>query len=168
MALRAYTKFDSKIYCVAPYSGRPEEWLVFQRAFELRMTRDYANGEKVFSTTLEVLKGIDLGGEINMPDITENIHAKHTETVQRADGKNSQERKDPTEFNKNKETWLKEHKRRNAHLILILLSNIVNDNLIQMLIGAAPGDGYKAWQVLKNHCYQEPDNLVMSILQREW
>ena len=29
------------------------------------MMRDYAHGEKVFST-LEVLKGLDLGGEINI------------------------------------------------------------------------------------------------------
>ena len=24
------------------------------------------------------------------------------------------------------------------------------------------------WQVLKNHCYREPDDLAMSMLQREW
>ena len=51
---------------------------------------------------------------------------------------------------------------------MILLSNIVNDNLIQMLIAEAPGDGYLAYQKLKNYCWHEPDDLAMSVLQQEW
>ena len=87
---------------------------------------------------------------------------QNTEKITLADGSNGEKSVRPTEHDVR--TWQEAHKRRNANLFSLLLTNIVNNNLVRMLSDNARGDGYKAWKLLKALSYREPDDLSQSLL----
>ena len=121
-AVRAYTSFDTEIFCVEPYDGNPEHWLDFLRNFELRMIRDYAKGEETYySPEIEVLQGTDLGGVINERDFGANMAADYNVTVLSVPSDPHSPminvRRSPGVIEQM--AHRKAHTRRNAHLFLI-------------------------------------------------
>jgi len=60
------------------------------------------------------------------------------------------------------------HRRRNRVLASYVICHLLDENLRTMVKAAHPTDGYAAAQMVRAHCYREPNNITILQMNRTW
>lgn len=140
----APSSFDSRVYLVAPYNCSPSDWIRFERDFMSRLEREFRPDSDDFSLG-DTLAGVDPFGA-NDPEA--DAHAALSSV--------------PAARTR------KAHERRNRILASFVLGHLLDENLKSMIRAAHPSDGYASFQLVKDQCFREPNDVSILQMDKLW
>jgi hypothetical protein len=149
----APASFDSRVYLISPYNGTPGDFERFQEHLSNRLQREFLKDDN-FSLG-QTLEGMDAYGEVVQADPA---------TAQRLPSDpalNAAERRAAVEE-------MRMHDRRLRVLASYVITHLLDANLKTMIKATHPIDGYKAFKLLKAHCFREPNNITILAMNRTW
>lgn len=145
--------YDPRLFMCIPFNGMPSDFERFERDFSTRLSREYLKDDDF--SLLEAMEGTDEYGAVNQADPALALRLPSDPALTAA------ERRQATEM-------MRMHRRRNRVLASYVICHLLDENLRTMVKAAHPTDGYAAAQMVRAHCYREPNNITILQMNRTW